>query len=70
VSKCPQRITFVSAPERDVTDFYPFLFVYYIFSQLFLLFKWSNRWLESLGEWTSIFEEESRIPGFSMAFVL
>jgi hypothetical protein len=36
----------------------------------FFLFKWSNGWLESLGEWTSIFKEEYGIPGCLMAFVL
>jgi hypothetical protein len=44
-------------------------FVYYLFCKLFL-FKRSNRWLEFLGEWTSIFEEEYEIPDCLMAFVL
>jgi hypothetical protein len=43
-----------------IIDFVNFLF----------LFKQSNRWLESLGEWMSIFKEEYGIPGFLMAFVL
>jgi hypothetical protein len=34
------------------------------------LFKWSNGWLESLGEWTNIFKEEYGIPGCLMVFVL
>jgi hypothetical protein len=40
------------------------------FVNFLFLFKWSNGWLESLGEWTSIFKEEYGIPGFLMAFVL
>jgi hypothetical protein len=33
------------------------LFLLYIISfVIFFLFKWSNGWLESLGEWTSIFK--------------
>jgi hypothetical protein len=28
------------------------------FVNFLFLFKWSNGWLESLGEWTSIFKEE------------
>ena len=40
------------------------------FVNFLFLFKWSNGWLESLGEWTSIFKEEYRIPGCLMAFVL
>ena len=36
----------------------------------FFLFKRSNGCLESLGEWTSIFEEEYGIPGCLMDFVL
>jgi hypothetical protein len=43
-----------------IIDFVNFLF----------LFKWSNRWLESLGDWTNIFKEEYGIPGCLMAFVL
>jgi hypothetical protein len=45
-------------------------FVYYFFCKLFFLFKWSNKWLESLGEWTSIFKGEYRIPSCLMAFVV
>jgi hypothetical protein len=40
------------------------------FVNFLFLFKWSNGWLESLGEWTNIFKEEYRIPGCLMAFVL
>jgi hypothetical protein len=40
------------------------------FVNFLFLFKWSNGWMESLGEWTSIFKEEYGIPGFLMAFVL
>jgi hypothetical protein len=40
------------------------------FVNFLFLFKWSNGWLESLGEWTSIFKEEYGIPSFLMAFVL
>jgi ABC-type transport system involved in cytochrome c biogenesis permease subunit len=36
----------------------------------FFSFKWSNRWLESLREWTSIFKEEYEIPSCLMTFVL
>jgi hypothetical protein len=43
-----------------IIDFVIFLF----------LFKWSNGWLESFEEWTSIFKEEYGIPDFLMAFVL
>jgi hypothetical protein len=45
------------------------LYIIYFVNFLFL-FKWSNEWLKSLGEWTSIFKEEYEIPGFLMAFVL
>jgi hypothetical protein len=40
------------------------------FVNFLFLFKWSNGWLESLREWTSIFKEEYGIPGCLMAFVL
>jgi hypothetical protein len=40
------------------------------FVNFLFLFKWSNGWLESLGEWTNIFKEEYGIPGCLMAFVL
>ena len=40
------------------------------FVNFLFLFKWSNGWLESLGEWTSIFTEEYGILGFLMAFVM
>jgi hypothetical protein len=40
------------------------------FVNFLFLFKWSNGWLESLGEWTNIFKEEYEIPGCLMAFVL
>jgi hypothetical protein len=40
------------------------------FVNFLFLFKWSNGWLEALGEWTSIFKEEYGIPGCLMAFVL
>jgi hypothetical protein len=40
------------------------------FVNFLFLFKWSNGWMEALGEWTSIFKEEYGIPGFLMAFVL
>jgi hypothetical protein len=43
-----------------IIDFVNFLF----------LFKWSNGWLEALGEWTNIFKEEYGIPGCLMTFVL
>jgi hypothetical protein len=48
------------------------LFLLYIiyFVNFLFLFKWSNGWLESLGEWTTIFKEEYGIPGCLMAFVL
>jgi hypothetical protein len=45
--------------------FYIISFVNFLF-----LFKSSNGWLESLGEWTSIFKEEYGIAGCLMAFVL
>jgi hypothetical protein len=46
-------------------------FLYIIsFVNYFFLFKSSNRWLESLGEWTSIFEEEYGILGCLIDFVL
>jgi hypothetical protein len=46
-------------------------FLYIIaFVNFLFLFKWSNGWLESLGEWTSIFKEEYGIPGCLMVFVL
>ena len=45
-------------------------FLYVISFVNFFLFKWSNRWLESLEEWTSIFNEEYGIPRCLMAFVL
>jgi hypothetical protein len=41
-----------------------------VFINILFLFKLSNGWLESLGEWTSIFKEEYGIPGCLMAFVL
>jgi hypothetical protein len=41
-----------------------------VFLNFLFLFKWSNGWLESLGEWTSIFREEYEIPDCLMAFVL
>jgi hypothetical protein len=41
-----------------------------VFVNFFFLFKWSNGWLESLGEWANIFKEEYGIPGCLMAFVL
>jgi hypothetical protein len=40
------------------------------FVNFLFLFKWSNGWLESLGEWTNIFKEEYGIPGCLMSFVL
>jgi hypothetical protein len=40
------------------------------FVKILFLFKWSNGWLESLGEWTNIFKEEYGIPGCLMVFVL
>jgi hypothetical protein len=40
------------------------------FVNFLFLFKWSNGWLESLGEWTNIFKEEYGIPGCLIAFVL
>jgi hypothetical protein len=40
------------------------------FLNFLFLFKWSNGWLEDLGEWTSIFKEEYGISGCLMAFVL
>jgi hypothetical protein len=43
-----------------IIDFVNFLFI----------FKWSNGWLKSLGEWTDIFQEEYEIPGCLMTFVL
>jgi hypothetical protein len=43
-----------------IIDFVNFLF----------LFKWSNGWLESLGEWMHIFKEEYGIPGCLLDFVL
>jgi hypothetical protein len=45
--------------------------LYIIFFVNFLfLFKWSNGWLESLGEWMNIFKEEYGIPGCLMVVVL
>ena len=41
-----------------------------VFVKFLFLFKWSNGWLESLGEWTNIFKEEYGIPGCLMTFVL
>jgi hypothetical protein len=48
------------------------LFILYIiaFVNILFLFKWSNGWLKSLGEWTNIFKEEYGILGCLMAFVL
>jgi hypothetical protein len=48
------------------------IFILYIivFVNFLFLFKWSNGWSESLGEWTNIFKEEYGIPGCLMAFVL
>jgi hypothetical protein len=48
------------------------LFLLYIiaFVNFLFLFKWSNGWLESLGELMNIFKEEYGIPGCLMAFVL
>jgi hypothetical protein len=43
--------------------------LYIISFVIFFFFKWSNGWLESLGEWTSIFKEEYGIPGCLMNFV-
>jgi hypothetical protein len=40
------------------------------FEKDLFLFKWSNGWLEFLGEWTNIFKEEYEISGCLMAFVL
>jgi hypothetical protein len=40
------------------------------FVKFLFLFKWSNGWLGSLGEWMKIFKEEYGIPGCLMAFVL
>jgi phosphotransferase system glucose/maltose/N-acetylglucosamine-specific IIC component len=40
------------------------------FVNFLFIFKWSNGWIESLGEWTSIFKENYGISGFLMAFVL
>jgi hypothetical protein len=40
------------------------------FVNFLFLFKWSNGWLESFGEWTNIFKEEYGISGCLMAFVL
>jgi hypothetical protein len=39
------------------------------FVNILFPFKWSNGWMESLGELTSIFKEEYEIPGFLMTFV-
>jgi hypothetical protein len=41
-----------------------------VFVNFLFLFKWSNGWLKSLGEWSSIFKEEYGILGCLMAFVL
>ena len=41
-----------------------------VFLNLLFLFKRSDGWLESLGEWTSIFKEEYGNPGCLMTFVL
>jgi hypothetical protein len=48
------------------------LYILYIISFLnfLFLFKWSNGWMESLGEWMNISKEEYGIPGCLMAFVL
>jgi hypothetical protein len=40
------------------------------FVNFLFLFKWSNGWLESSGEWMNIFKEEYGIPGCLMTFVL
>jgi hypothetical protein len=40
------------------------------FVNFLFLFKWSNGWLRSLGEWTNIFKEEYGIPSCLMTFVL
>jgi hypothetical protein len=40
------------------------------FVKFLFLFKWSNGWLESSGEWTNIFKETYGISGCLMAFVL
>jgi hypothetical protein len=41
-----------------------------VFVNFLFLFKWSNGWLESSGEWTNIFKEEYGILGCLMVFVL
>jgi hypothetical protein len=40
------------------------------FVNFLFLFKWSNGWLEALGGWMTIFEEEYGIPSCLMDFVL
>jgi hypothetical protein len=59
----------VKDPRIGEEDFYPFSFVYYIFCKHFIPFKLSNGWMKSLGEWTSIFNEEYKIPDCLMPFV-
>jgi hypothetical protein len=69
--KYMRKIRAMGDPRIGEEDFNPFSFVYYFFCKLFLfLFKWSNGWLEALGEWTNIFKEEYGIPGCLMTFVL
>ena len=57
-------------PRIGEEDFNTFSFVYFCFCKLFISFQMENGWLESLGEWTSIFKEDYGIPGCLMAFVL
>jgi hypothetical protein len=54
--------------ERRIFILSLFCIIYFV--KFLFLFQWSNGWMESLGEWTSIFKEEYGIPGFLMAFVL
>jgi hypothetical protein len=54
--------------ERRIFIFSLLYIIYFV--NFFSLFKWSNRWLEYLGEWTSIFKEEYEIPGCLMVFFL
>jgi hypothetical protein len=56
--------------ELERRNFILSLFYIIYFVNFLFLFKWSNGWLESLVEWTSIFKEEYGIPGCLMAFVL
>jgi hypothetical protein len=60
--KYMRKFTSIGIQEKERRIFILSL-LYIIYFLNFFLFKWSNGWLESLGEWTSIFKEEYGIPG-------